>query len=182
MRREVDDVEAVEVGDLHEHPLGRAVGIGLERDRPHAVVERHASRPAHSCLTSMTVICRPAIDPATTNLPSGVTNVLWMPPLVGMRLDASCSDAVSMTSTAPGCRDDGDVDALAVLRDREVVRAVAQRDVPADLQRLGVDDVEPVLRLVGDVEAAAVGRGGGAVVDFDAVDLADDLVGRGSIR
>ena len=53
-------------------------------------------------LTSMTVNCRPTIDPATTNLPSGVTNVLWMPPLVGMVL-IFCSDAVSMTSTAPGC-------------------------------------------------------------------------------
>ena len=54
-----------------------------------------------SVFASMTVITRPAMDPATTCRPSGVTYTLWMPPLVGIDFTFS-SEAASMTSTAPG--------------------------------------------------------------------------------
>ena len=54
-----------------------------------------------SVVRSITVISLPAMEPATRYLPSGVTYTLWMPPLVGMLFTRS-SDAVSMTSTAPG--------------------------------------------------------------------------------
>ena len=37
--RPIDDREAVEVGDLREHPLGRAVGIGFEAEHAHAALE-----------------------------------------------------------------------------------------------------------------------------------------------
>ena len=75
--------------------------------------------------------------------------------------------------------DDADVDALAVLADGHVVRMAAQLDALDDLQRLRVDDVERAFRFVADVDAAAVRRGAGAVVDLDALDHADDLVGGG---
>ena len=44
------------------------------------------------------------------------------------------------------------------------------------MQRAAVDHVERVLGFVGDVEAAAVGRGGNAVIDLDAADFAGDFV------
>ena len=55
----------------------------------------------------------------------------------------------------------------------------AQGNSLDDLVRLDVDDVEGALGFVADVDAAAVGRGAGAVADFDSVDHGDDLVRRG---
>jgi hypothetical protein len=54
-----------------------------------------------SVCASITFTDFPAIEPATTYLPSGVTYALWMAPFVGTVLTFFC-DAVSMTSTPPG--------------------------------------------------------------------------------
>ncbi len=75
-----------------------------------------------------------------------------------------------------GRRHDADVDAAAVAADRDVVGPAGQRDLLGHLQRLAVDDVQRLLRLAAEVEAAAVGRRGGAVIDRHARDLADDRV------
>ena len=75
--------------------------------------------------------------------------------------------------------DDPDVDAPAVAADGDVVRVAAQRNPVRHLQRLGVDDVERAVGFVADVDAAAVRRDRRAVVHFDPVDDADDLVGAG---
>ena len=73
---------------------------------------------------------------------------------------------------------DGRVHALAVLADGYVVRRPRQRDPLDDFQRGRIDHVERRQRFIGDVDAAAVGRGLHAVADLDALDLADDGVGR----
>ena len=53
---------------------------------------------------SMTLMVLSAIEPATANLPSGVTYTLWISPFTAM-VFTLVSDAVLMTSTAPGaCR------------------------------------------------------------------------------
>ena len=73
VRGEIDGDEAVEVRELHEDPLGRSVGVGVERHRPHAVCGRHRPRRSpRSSDRSRGPSC-PGIEPATTNLPSGVT-------------------------------------------------------------------------------------------------------------
>ena len=41
---EVDDGEAMEIRQLHEEPLRRAVGVRLERDWPDAFVEQRPER------------------------------------------------------------------------------------------------------------------------------------------
>ena len=73
---------------------------------------------------------------------------------------------------------DRDVHALAVVADRNVIRVARQRDSAHDAQRPRVDDIERAIRLVADVELAAVRRRGGAVADFDAHDVAHDLIRR----
>ena len=77
--------------------------------------------------------------------------------------------------------DDGHVHALAVLAHRDVVRVIGERNALDHLQRLQIRDVERRLGFVGHVEAAAVGRRGGAMVHLDAADFADHLV-RGRIN
>src|SRR4051812_32602928 len=54
-----------------------------------------------SVAVSNTLTVLPAIDPATTYLPSGVTYGLWMLPVVASVLRLVI-DTVSMTSTPPG--------------------------------------------------------------------------------
>ena len=51
--------------------------------------------------SSNTLTVLPAMEPATTYLPSGVTYALWMVPLVGIVFTFFIA-TVSMTSTPPG--------------------------------------------------------------------------------
>ena len=84
------------IRELDKHPLRRPVGVHLEGDGPDALVERQ--RPDwFLALLIDDGHQLAAIEPATMNLPSGVTHVLWTPPFVGMFFTRS-SDAVSMTS------------------------------------------------------------------------------------
>src|SRR5204863_1374543 len=76
-----------------------------------------------------------------------------------------------------GAGDDRGVYAPAILADGDVVRVVRQRDVLDDLERFPVSDVDRRFGFVGDIEPAAVGGDGRAVVDLDAFNGADDLVG-----
>ena len=54
----------------------------------------------------------------------------------------------------------------------------AQRDLLRDLQRLAVDDVQCLLSLAAEIQPAAVGRPGRAVIDRHTLHFADDLIGR----
>src|SRR3989442_15582221 len=173
VRREIDGREAVEAGELHEDPLGRTVRVRVERHRPHAFSCRdgpedffrllidHADLAARNRAGDHELAVRRHVD---------VVNPAFGPDALHARQCPRVDDV-----DRAGAGDDGDVDALAVLADGHVVRMVRQRDVLGDLQRLQVRDVERRLGFVGDVEAAAVGRGPRAVVDIAVLDLPDNL-------
>src|SRR5262249_51348630 len=74
---------------------------------------------------------------------------------------------------------DRNVDALAVLADRDVVGMAGERDALRNLESLLIDDIERALPFITNVVAAAVGSGGGAVIDLDAVNGADHFVRSG---
>ena len=131
-----------------------------------------------SVAASNTFTVLPAIEPATTYLPSGVTYALWMRALGLQRLDVLQRRGVDDVDAARRL-DDPDVDAPAVAADGDVVRVAAQRNPIRHLERLGVDDVERAVGFVADVDAAAVRRDRRAVIHFDPGDDADDLVGFG---
>ena len=71
-RREVDHGEAIQIGKLHENPLGRAVGI-LEMDMGRTPAPMSTDQASSLVAVSTTLTVLPAMDPATANFPSGVT-------------------------------------------------------------------------------------------------------------
>ena len=174
--REIHDGEAVEVRQLHEHPRGRSVRILLERDRTNAPLELHRPRHPFRRLVDDRQRAsgnRTGDDELAVRRHVHVVDAAFGADALHARQRAGVDDV-----DRAGAGDDGGVDALAVLADPDVVRMVRQRNVLGDFQRLQVRHVERRLRLVGDVEARAVRRCRGAVVDLDVLDLADHLVRR----
>ena len=72
LRCEVDGAEAVELGNLDEHALGRAIRIGLDGHRAHALAE--IELPGDLFLLQVdTVKMLVRVEPMIANLLSGVT-------------------------------------------------------------------------------------------------------------
>ena len=175
-RREIDNSKSVETAHLHEDPLRRSVGIGRECHRPDAQV--HLQRPCGRLGTGVDHVDRSPCNRSGHH-------VLAVRSDVGIvdgtprrdRLDHLHRRGVHDIDAARLGVPDGDVHAPAVATHGHVVRMGAQLDLVSDLQRPGVDDIERAVGLVGDVDAAAVRRGAGAVVHLDPLDHADDGVG-----
>ena len=128
-----------------------------------------------SVWASMIVAFLPAMLPATTYRPSGVTYVLWTAPLTGMLFDALQRDRIDHVDRARFFAD-GHVDSRAIAACGDVVGVSAQPNLVRNPQRSSVDDIECRVGFVADIDPAAVGRRGGPMTDLDPGDPTDDLV------
>ncbi len=174
-RREVHDREPVEVGDLHEQPLGRSVGVLLEGDRPHALVEE---RPHRLLGLGVDHGHQAPRNRARDDVLAVGRDVHVVDAALGRdRLHALERSGVDDVHRARR-RDDADVDAAAVAADRDVVGTARQRNLLRRLQRLRVHDVQRLLGLAAEVQPAPVGRRGRAVIDRHVRDFADDAMRR----
>ena len=117
--------------------------------------------------------------------------IVWAVCATGMMAGASRSTDGGVTFeplhapplvNAARLANDADVDELAVLADRHVVRMRGQRDVAGHLERLGIDDLERAVGFVGDVDGLAVRRRARTVPGLDAVISPTTLLVAGSIR
>ena len=175
-RGEIDHGKAVDVGQLHEDPLGRAVGARLDRHRANALVELDLPRQ----------LFRRQIDDADRAGADRPGDGVFA---VGGHIDI-VQPAVDRNAFGPrqGCGIDdverariagnADHDA-AVPGDRDIVGMRAQRHLLDQFAGLAVEHVQRRIDLVADIDPGTVGRERDAVRALDSLDLLDHLVGRG---
>ena len=155
-RLEVDDGEAVIVRQLDEDARGRSIRRALERHRPDAGGHRQLPRDRFRRLIDHR-------DHAAGNrsrhdvLAVGRDVDVVDRALHRDRLRAGERDGVDHVHGARRLRD-AHVDTLAIVRDRDVVRAAAQLHARDDRERRRIDGVECVQRFVGEIDPRAVWR------------------------
>ena len=171
---EVDHADAIEFRYLHEDALGRAVRIGFRGHRAHALAE--VGFPGDLFLGQVDHGEDVGAGRAHVGILAVGRDIDVVQAPVGLDALGACQrlavDDFHRARVAGDCDHDA-----AVLGYCEVVGVAAELDLLDELIGLGVVGIDGALGLVGDVDELAVRRAGHAVGGFDALEMADRLVG-----
>ena len=152
---EIDHREAVEVGELRENALGRAVRVGLDRHRPDAAAQLEL--PGDLLGGEIDHGEQAFADRAGDDILAVGRDIDVVQAAVDrdglLQRQRRRVDDVERAVAAGDADDDA-----AVLGDGDVVRPVAQRHLLDELAALAVEHVERRLRLVADIDPRAVRR------------------------
>ena len=173
---EIHNHEALETGQVHEDPLGRAVRIGLESHRTHSLF--HDFRPQRpgdligGCIDDRK---RPRANHPSGDVSAirGREGVVYAPhrgnglyDLIGIHID-------DLDHRRPG---DRGIDLAGRATGGDVVGPGSQRDAFDDFEAAGIDDVDADVVFVGHVVFAAFRVNGNSMGQAQTFNDADDFL------